>query len=132
MILCLKTDFHRLTDESVAVPYKARVFSTLPSRKHEKVIAVVHEGAPVGVNPEDLVQKLQEVIAAVTPPAPTGQRPPRRSASPGRSTLGMPDAKWGGGCWHCGKPWHSRKQCRGVHARVRQHKTLPKEYAGKY
>ena len=90
----LKTDLHRLTDESVAASYKNTLFASLPD-KAEKVHAVVEEvpPPPAPFCPNEPMDKLQECVNRV------GQkngRPPRRGASPGRATLALPDATWGG------------------------------------
>ena len=131
IILYLKTDYHRLTDESVAATYKNRLFSSLPGLKHDKVHRVV-EGSAVPPPPQpfiaDLTSKLQEVVVNAV----TGRPPPRRAGSSGRSTIGLPDNKWGGGCWHCGQQGHSRKQCDKFKKLIREHKGLPKEYEGEY
>ena len=127
IIQYLKTDFHRLTDESVASTYKAKLFSTLPGLKPEKVHAVQEQPVPLPPAPfhDQLVNKLQEVINAV------GQRTPPRSSSP-NGRLEKPDAKWGGGCWHCGQPGHSRRGCRIFKDLIKKHNGLPDKYEGEY
>jgi|OM-RGC.v1.032395218 hypothetical protein len=74
---------------------------------------------PPPFDADKLVTQLQDVVVAAMG---ANGRPPRRTPSPGRSTLGMPDAKWGGGCWHCGKPGHARNACREFIALTKQHK----------
>lgn len=100
-----RSDYHRLTDESVAAQYRARLFSGLPGAKPNRVHSLVQDEKPGGVVPEELVHKLSEVVAAFNQRGRDPQgRGTARSSSPGnrsQSQLPTPDAKWDDCCWHC-------------------------------
>ena len=61
----LRSDYHRLGDESIAAPYRTRLVATLPGTKPERVHSLLpEENAASEPPPTELVHKLQEVVAA--------------------------------------------------------------------
>ena len=132
----LRNEHHRFTDESVAASHRAKLFSTLPNaNKIHSLVPDVHETSS-GVDGHKLVHQLQEVVAAFNRAGAARGRdssPGRgRASSPSRSNLDKPDAKWGGGCWHCGAKDHNRRKCPKFRGLCKEHNGLPKNYEGEY